>query len=172
KSTRQGALNRLKDPKFKDILEGVSAWARVSYHTNILTFIGATEHDKHILLISECATGGPLQDCIRLHRGRPESVDSAGKLMLGVLSGLDHLHENDIVHRDIKPANVLLNGEVPLLADFGLARGLDLVQSSVLGGTLLYMSPELINAYLSQRVGSPKYERTKEEYFCAVAEMF
>src|SRR5205809_7373451 len=72
KGKRQGALKILKDPKFKDILEEVSAWARVSYHPNILTFIGATEHDKQILLISECATGGPLEDWIRLHGGRPE----------------------------------------------------------------------------------------------------
>jgi hypothetical protein len=50
KGNRQGALKILKDPKFKDILDEVSAWARVSHHSNILTFLVATEYDKQILL--------------------------------------------------------------------------------------------------------------------------
>lgn len=45
KGKRQGALKILKDPKFKDILEEVSAWARVSHHRNILTFLVATEYE-------------------------------------------------------------------------------------------------------------------------------
>lgn len=123
KGKRQGALKILKDPKFKDILEEVSTWARVSHHPNILTFIGATEHGKQILLISECATDGNLESWIKSRAGKKEFVESAVSLMLGVLSGLEHLHNYDIVHRDIKPANILLKGNTPLLADFGLARG-------------------------------------------------
>jgi serine/threonine protein kinase len=169
---RQGALKILKDPKFKDILEEVSTWARVSYHPNILTFIGATEHNKQILLISEYASDGSLEEWIKAHAGKKETVADAVGLMLGFLSGLEHLHDNDIIHRDIKPANILLKGDTPLLADFGLARGLDLVQSSILAGTMLYMSPELINATLSQGLGSSRYERTEADDLWASAATF
>ncbi|HWT02073.1 MAG TPA: tetratricopeptide repeat protein [Pyrinomonadaceae bacterium] len=169
-SKRQGALKILKDPKFKDILEEVSAWARVSHHSNILSFIGATEHDNQILLISECATDGTLEDWIKAHAGRQESVETAVGLIISFLSGLEHLHDNDIVHRDIKPANILLTGNTPMLADFGLARGLDLAQSNRLGGTMLYMSPELLAAFLDLRAGAATdFERTEADDLWAAA---
>ncbi|MGA9997484.1 MAG: serine/threonine-protein kinase, partial [Pyrinomonadaceae bacterium] len=172
KGKRQGALKILKDPKFKEILEEVSAWARVSHHPNILTFIGATEYNKQILLISDCATDGNLEGWIKVHGGKKESVEGAIRLTDGVLCGLEHLHDNGIVHRDIKPANILLKDVTPLLADFGLARGLELVQSSILAGTLAYMSPELINAYLNQGLGTPRYERTEADDLWASAATF
>jgi serine/threonine protein kinase len=167
--TRLGALKILRDPKFKDILEEVSSWARVSHHPNILSFIGATEHDKQILLISEYACDGTVATWIEAHAGKKDSIESAVRLLAGFLRGLEHLHDNGIVHRDIKPANILLSGDTPLLADFGLARGLDLVQSSILAGTLVYMSPELINAWLSQGMGSQRYERTEADDLWASA---
>lgn len=170
---KQGALKILKDPKFKDILEEVSTWGRVSHHHNILTFIGATEHDRQILLISEFAPGGSLENWIKARAGKEQSIKDAIRLMLGILSGLEQLHANDIVHRDIKPANILLRDDTPLLADFGLARGLDLAQSSILAGTLVYMSPELINVYLSQAMGARiNYERTEGDDLWAAAVTF
>ncbi len=169
KGKLQGALKTLKDPKFKDILEEVSTWARVSHHPNILTFIGATEHNKEILLISEYAPDGTLEDWIKAHAGRKDSLEKAVRLAGGFLCGLEHLHNNDIVHRDIKPANILIKDTTPLLADFGLARGLDLIQSSILAGTLAYMSPELINIFLGQGMGLPRYERTEADDLWASA---
>ncbi len=169
KGRRQGALKILKDPKFKEILEEVSTWARVSHHPNILTFIGATEYDKQILLISECAAEGSLEEWIKSRAGRREFAAEAVALTLGVLRGLEHLHENGIVHRDVKPANILLAGGAPLLADFGLARGLELVQSSVLGGTLAYMSPKLVDAYLNQGLEARRHERTEADDLWASA---
>src|ERR1044072_5248910 len=114
KGQREGALKILKDPTFKSILEEVSNWARVSHHPNILTFIGATEHNKQILLISERVSDGTLEDWITAHAGKRETVENAVRLMMGLLSGLEHLHDNEIVHRDIKPANILLKGDTPL----------------------------------------------------------
>lgn len=172
KGKMQGALKILKDPKFKDILEEVSTWARVSHHENILPFIGATVLHREILLISEYVSNGTLQKWIKQHAGKKESIDDAVKLMIGILRGLEHLHDCGIVHRDIKPANILLKGDTPLLADFGLARGLDLAQSSILGGTAAYMSPELFNAFSSGEFEQSVYERTEVDDIWAATVIF
>jgi serine/threonine-protein kinase len=50
-----------------------------------------------------------------------------------------------MVHRDLKPENVLIDGETPKIADFGLARSSRLnpvTQSMDIKGTAQYMSPE------------------------------
>jgi serine/threonine protein kinase len=67
---------------------------------------------------------------------------------------LDHAHRQGILHRDIKPANILFNcyGR-PLLADFSLACP-SLPESNndsqAFGGTLSYMAPEHLDAFLSR----------------------
>lgn len=66
---------------------------------------------------------------------------------------LHHAHEVGILHRDIKPSNVLLTDDVrPMLLDFNLSSdpGAEAggPSASRLGGTLAYMSPEQIEAFL------------------------
>ena len=62
-----------------------------------------------------------------------------------VLDGVEAMHHFEIVHRDLKPENVLMDGKMPKIADFGLARSSRLTpvtQSMEIKGTLAYMSPE------------------------------
>lgn len=62
-----------------------------------------------------------------------------------VLDGVEMLHNNKIVHRDLKPENIFLDGDIPKIADFGLARSqrMKAVTCSIeMLGTLAYMSPE------------------------------
>lgn len=64
---------------------------------------------------------------------------------LPLLDGVETLHKLGVIHRDLKPENILMDGNVPKIADFGLARSHRLkpvTQSKDIKGTPPYMSPE------------------------------
>ncbi len=58
---------------------------------------------------------------------------------------LDYLHEQGVLHRDVKPANLLIFGRHAKVADFGLARLLDVspLHSATRCGTPAFMAPEM-----------------------------
>lgn len=64
---------------------------------------------------------------------------------LPVLDGVEAIHAHGIVHRDMKPENVLMDGETPKIADFGLSRSAQMPAVSNswdVKGTWPYMAPE------------------------------
>ncbi len=70
-------------------------------------------------------------------------------LMIQLLRGVAHLHDNWIIHRDLKTSNLLLSHKGVLkIADFGLAReyGSPLKEYTAVVVTLWYRCPELLLA--------------------------
>jgi serine/threonine protein kinase len=73
-----------------------------------------------------------------------ESVHIAGE----IADALRYAHAEGVVHRDIRPENILLEGGHALVADFGVARALEvaggerLATSGVILGVPAYASPE------------------------------
>jgi serine/threonine protein kinase len=136
----------------QDIGQEARLWAQASNHPNVVPIFEAEVYDGQIVIASEYCPDGSLADWLRQHGGRRPSVDIAIDLILGILSGLEHLHRLGIVHRDIKPANVLLHQGVPRLADFGMSRLLPSTTEvpSGLAGTPAFMAPEAFDGVRSQ----------------------
>jgi hypothetical protein len=79
--------------------------------------------------------------------GTPMPPHRAAQLLVDLARAVQHAHEQGIIHRDLKPANVLLTETgVAKIADFGLAKLLDVEQGQTHTGAVLgspsYMAPE------------------------------
>lgn len=125
------------------IRQEATLWEQASGHPNVLPIIDADVYDGHIVIVSEYAPDGSLADLLK-KQGRL-SIEKAIEMIDGILAGLEYLHSRNIVHRDLKPENVLLQGETPRLADFGISRVLRSTETSAslnLSGTPRYMAPE------------------------------
>jgi eukaryotic-like serine/threonine-protein kinase len=126
-------------------------WVEASGHANVVPLIEADIYDGQVVLVSEYVPGGSLEEWLARHGGRAPS-ESACEMAEAVLAGLAHLHERRIIHRDLKPDNILLRGETPCLADFGIARLLRSGSySTKVSGTLAYMAPEAFDGKRNER---------------------
>lgn len=126
---------------FEAIRQEATLWEEASGHPNVLPIIDADVYDGQVAIVSEYAGGGSLAD--RLKNEERVPIKEAVELTIGILNGLEYLHSKKIIHRDIKPANILLQGNMPRLADFGISRAIETSTiSSVVVGTESYMSPE------------------------------
>ena len=80
-------------------------------------------------------------------------ADGVAWVVMTLARALAHAHGRGILHRDVKPANILLTvREGPQLLDFNLAHdpraAAEGAQAARNGGTLPYMAPEQLGAFL------------------------
>ena len=119
---------------------------RLLDHPNIVEVLDAGEVEGTPFMVFDYVAGGSLAD--RVEKGRLTDGE-AMQILDNVARALDYAHQQGILHRDVKPANILLTEtEMPVIADFGLARLLDqpaATGAGLLSGTPAYMSPEQAN---------------------------
>lgn len=139
------------DVDLEAIRKEASVWAQASGHPNVLPIIEADIYDGQIVIVSEYAPDGSLVDWLA-RKGGVVSLPEAAKMVDGILAGLEHLHARQIVHRDLKPANILLQGETPRLADFGIARVMRMTShTGHIAGTPAYMPPEAFDGVRTEQ---------------------
>lgn len=114
-------------------------------HPNIVPLLGSGRHEGQPYLVMRWIEGPTLAD--RITEGAMD-WEAAREIALGIVSAVRALHERGVVHRDIKPSNVLMDGNVPLLTDFGLVRRVDGEHpgegspEAIFAGTPQYSAPE------------------------------
>jgi serine/threonine protein kinase len=118
-----------------------------SRHKHIVAHLGQqiSVTKQKLYIFMEYMAGGTMQDI--LDKYGPMNNRLLLRYGQDVLSGLEFLHDSDIVHRDIKPGNILLKNDGTVkLGDFGAAQIIEHVEEDVpkfKAGTVLYAPPEM-----------------------------
>jgi tetratricopeptide (TPR) repeat protein len=137
-----GPANAALEQRF---LREIQTIARLR-HPHIVAIHDSGRADGQVYFAMDYVEDG---DLARRLREAPLTPRAAAALVQKVASALAHAHEAGVLHRDLKPSNILLDGDEPRLADFGLAGQLepggDLTLASAVLGTPHYLAPEAIH---------------------------
>ncbi|MBX6311862.1 MAG: protein kinase [Isosphaeraceae bacterium] len=82
---------------------------------------------------------------------RGSFAEAAAWVVARIAEALAYAHDQGVLHRDVKPANLLLTlAKGPKLLDFNLAQAAQAegAEAALRGGTLPYMAPEQLEAFL------------------------
>lgn len=126
-------------------------------HRHCVRYLGVQSTQRNIYIVMEHVSGGSIQSLLQSVGQFHERTMRSYSAM--VLSGLQHLHRNNVVHQDIKGANVLIDEKgIAKIADFGCSKHLSSAGSGSNGasgaggaasttfhnaGTPLWMAPEV-----------------------------
>jgi serine/threonine protein kinase/Tol biopolymer transport system component len=120
--------------------------AAALHHPHILPLYDSGITDGLLYYVMPYIEGESLRQ--RLTREEHLANEEAIRIVRDVAAALDYAHRQGVVHRDIKPENILLQDGQAIVADFGIARAVDVAGGERLTapgrgiGTPAYMSPE------------------------------
>jgi serine/threonine protein kinase len=132
------------DPDYVARFERELELARRIHSPNVVEVLGYGVRQETPYLALEYVDGPSLRQMLTGHG--PYSWQETRALLAQFAQGLSDAHAAGVIHRDIKPSNILIGSNgVAKLADFGIAKGLDLTRvtgTSALIGTPAYLAPE------------------------------
>ncbi|MFN0137871.1 MAG: serine/threonine-protein kinase [Phycisphaerae bacterium] len=142
---------RLDPAGMTELANGIRAAARVK-HPNIVTVHSVETAAAMPVIVMEFIDGLSMRDMLK--RNGPMDLSLAAFVMRCITSAVAAMHAANVVHRDLKPANILFDrqGEAHV-CDFGLACDIESGAMGghvdVVGGSPLYMSPEMFDGQVS-----------------------
>jgi DNA-binding NtrC family response regulator/predicted Ser/Thr protein kinase len=143
---RTSAIKAIKFPKSRRRLEPeIAVTQALGSHPGIVPIEKTVTYKDRLLLVMPYA-GHSLKWFIEHRKIRPQQIEKVISWTLKLLEVIAFSHSKKIIHRDIKPSNILIDefGDLRVV-DFGLAQRIQYAEfqhSSVVRGTLCYMSPE------------------------------
>lgn len=108
-------------------------------HKGVVKLIASGETIDRLYFVMEYIPGQPIFE--------GKTYKDTAMILMKVADALEAIHDQGVVHRDIKPENILMNGENPVIVDFGIASETNtqrLTQTGSMIGTVSYMSPEQV----------------------------
>jgi eukaryotic-like serine/threonine-protein kinase len=113
-------------------------------HPHIIPLYAAGQTQGVMYFVLKYLPDGPLS-------GRLAEVRTSARRVVEVVakitSAVVYSHARGVIHRDLKPSNVLMDGDEPLVSDFGVAKWASAAEQTILGtriGTAAYMAPEML----------------------------
>ena len=125
---------------------------KLNNHKNLIKLYEVHETINSIYMVMELLQGGQLLDKMQNNLTEDEII----YIIKGILEGISHIHEKNIMHRDLKPENILFRNEYdldPVIVDFGLATfNNDNNYLFPRCGTPGYVAPEIANLKNTENV--------------------
>lgn len=145
-------FDRLSRYNIEDIVKDFEQLINLN-HNNIYIMIGYyISQDNKVILVNKEFKNGSLYDYIHTKENKLSSEEKM-KIALGIINGLDYLHNNNIVHCHLNSRNILLDDELnPIIVDFGFRN--------------LYELSNLFNKYYNKSgYSAPEILSTKGKFF-------
>jgi tetratricopeptide (TPR) repeat protein len=130
-------------------LREISIAAKLA-HPNIVPLYDSGRIGSVLYYVMPYVEGESLRERMGNHLQLP--LEESLQITFEIADALAYAHARGIVHRDIKPDNILLESGHAVVADFGIAKAVEVAAGDSLTtgriaiGTLAYMSPEQASA--------------------------
>ncbi|ODO07690.1 hypothetical protein I350_03261 [Cryptococcus amylolentus CBS 6273] len=121
-------------------------------HENIVQYLDSSADANHLNIFLEYVPGGSVAALLSNYGAFEEAL--VRNFVRQILTGLNYLHERDIVHRDIKGANILVDNKGGIkISDFGISKKAENSESvsyrirtnrPSLQGSVFWMAPEVV----------------------------
>ncbi|GAA5950294.1 hypothetical protein JCM21900_001105 [Sporobolomyces salmonicolor] len=150
--------NEERKKSMLEALEREIELLKVLQHDNIVQYLDSSTDAQHLNIFLEYVPGGSVAALLSNYGAFEEALVS--KFVRQILTGLEYLHEREIIHRDIKGANILVDNKGNIkISDFGISKKVEdnllsgaKVHRPSLQGSVYWMAPEVVKqtAYTSK----------------------
>ncbi|GET64433.1 kinase-like domain-containing protein [Rhizophagus irregularis DAOM 181602=DAOM 197198] len=104
------------------------------------------EFKKKIAVSHKYAKNGSLRTCLNTNYNKIGWYNKI-KNLYDIVSGLESIHQNDLIHRDLHAGNILMNENRMYITDMGLCRPASENIKNNVYGVLCYMAPETLQKH-------------------------
>ncbi|ORY26892.1 hypothetical protein BCR39DRAFT_539983 [Naematelia encephala] len=119
-------------------------------HDNIVQYLDSSSDGNNLNIFLEYVPGGSVAALLNNYGAFEEAL--VRNFVRQILTGLNYLHDREIIHRDIKGANILVDNKGGIkISDFGISKK---VESNLMAGikanrpslqgSVFWMAPEIV----------------------------
>ena len=145
---KQIPINTIKNENLKIIENDIQNLSELN-NINVVKYYGCFKDNNYLNIIMEYCVFSNLRKFIDYHKNnnKPISQNVLNIIISDIISGLNYLHNKNIIHRNLKPENIFIDKKYNVkIGDFGIVSQFDnMSETDYIKGDikLNYMAPEL-----------------------------